>query len=230
VTGPSADPIDMRGFRHWTFTLALAMGAALACDGPAPQQPAPPPPDVRDGPHDLAILELEELGEIHVELLPEIAPKTVAHFIERAEGGHYNGTTFHRVKPGFMIQGGSPSTRDADPRNDGLVDTGPYVPDEFSGFPHERGTVSLANKGTPDSGRMQFFIMQGDVELRSDYAAFGRVVRGLDVVDAVAALEIDTYGRYGPTDRPYPMDARIERVRIVRAGAVAETSGKEDED
>lgn len=209
----------MRGFPFWTRTLTLVMGVALACGESTPEEPvAPPPPEVRDGPHDLAILDLEGLGEIHVELLPEIAPKTVAHFIGRAEGGHYDGTSFHRVEPGFMIQGGSPSTRDADPRNDGVGDTGPTVPDEFSGFPHVRGTVSLANRGTPDSGRMQFFIMLDEVQLGGDYAAFGRVVQGLDVVDAVAALEIDTYGRYGPRNRPYPVDARIHRVRIVRAG------------
>ena len=213
----------MRRFPLWL--LAFPALLALACGESAsdPAEPAAPlAAELNEGPHEVAILELEGLGEIHIELLPEIAPKTVAHFIERSTGGHYDGTTFHRVKPGFMIQGGSPSTLDADPRNDGVVDKGPNVPDEFSGFPHVRGTVSLANKGIPDSGRMQFFIMLDERELGGDYAAFGRVVRGIEVVDAVAALEIDTYGRYGPPDRPYPVDARILSVRIVPSGEAAD--------
>jgi peptidyl-prolyl cis-trans isomerase B (cyclophilin B) len=225
-TAPVADPIDMT--RSGSPTLALVAILSLACTEAASEAPPPPPSAVPNaGPHDVAVVEVGGLGEIHIELLPEIAPQTVAHFIERARGGHFDGTTFHRVIPSFMIQGGSPSTRDADPRNDGLRDEGPIVPDEFSDFPQVRGTVSLANRGTRDSGQMQFFIMLDERELGGRYAAFGRVVRGAEVADAVAALEIDTYGRYGPRDRPYPIDARIERVRIVPAGDAAARASEE---
>ena len=198
---------------------ALAALLALACGGEAEPASDLPAARVADGPHDLAVVDMGALGEIRIELLPELAPRTVARFAERARAGHYDSTTFHRVIPGFMIQGGSPWTRDADPRNDANNDGGPAVPDELSDFPHVRGTVSFANQGRPDTGRVQFFIVHGDQpELDGRYAAFGRVVRGMEVVDAIASLEIDTYGRYGPPDRPHPVDARIERIRIVPAG------------
>ncbi len=166
------------------------------------------------GPHDVAVLELEGLGTIRFELYAELAPATVAHFAKLAREGFYDGVTFHRVIPGFMLQGGDPNTRDADPRNDGRGSPDSDLPREPSAWPHERGTVSWAASGRRPSGS-QFFIVQADApHLDGRHNVIGRVVEGIDVVDAVAALEIDTYGRYGPTDRPYPIDARIRSIRI----------------
>ncbi len=171
------------------------------------------------GPHPYATLEVRDFGEIRIELLPEIAPGTVENFIKLAEDGFYDGIAFHRVIPGFMLQTGDPESRGPDPRRLGSGGPGYEIEDEFSRFPHERGVVSMANKGQRNSGGSQFFIVHQDAPaLDGRYAVFGRVVGGMDVVDAITEVEIDTYGRYGPRDRPYPVSVVIETVRIERPG------------
>ena len=171
-----------------------------------------------DGPHPHAVIEIRDLGEIRIELLPEIAPQTVENFIKLAEVGFYAGILFHRVIPGFMIQAGDPLSRDPDPRRVGGGGPGYEIPDEFSDFPHTRGVVSMANKGNRNSGGSQFFIIHGDSPgLDGRFSVFGRVVEGIEVVDAITQVEIDIYGRYGPTDRPYPVPVVIDAVRIERA-------------
>ena len=169
----------------------------------------------------MAVLEIRELGEIRIELLSDLAPKTVRHFLALAEQGAYDGTTFHRVVPGFMIQGGDPNSRDRDPRNDGLGGTQPIVADERPDVSHVRGIVSLSNLGLPNTGAMQFFIVVGGDARHLDghFAVFGHVTAGLDVVDRVTEQEI---GRHGPPERPVK-NVVIERVRVERAaeGAVA---------
>jgi len=202
--------------------IALALLLPSACREPeAPvAQPVTAEDLIAKGPHPHAILAIRDMGEIRIELLPEIAPKTVANFIKLAEEGFYAGIQFHRVIPGFMLQTGDPLSRDPDPRHVGGGGPGYSIPDEFSQFPHTRGVVSMANKGTRNSGGSQFFILHGDApNLDRHYAVFGRVVEGMDVVDAIAGVEIDTYGRYGPTDRPYPVPVVIDAVRIEPAEA-----------
>jgi peptidyl-prolyl cis-trans isomerase B (cyclophilin B) len=211
-----------------TFACGSTGITALACgrgDGapaatPAPAGAALPSASaISPGPRDVAVLELPDLGEIRIELLPEIAPATVAHFVKLAEEGFYDGTYFHRVIPGFMIQGGDPLTRDLDPRNDGKGHAGGSLVDEFSDYAHVRGTVSMANSGYPKTASCQFFIMHQDTrDLDGHFTAFGRVVSGMEVIDAITELEIDAYGRYGPPNRPYPVGAAVESVRIERAG------------
>lgn len=155
------------------------------------------------------------LGFIKIELNPEKAPLTVKNFLQYVKDGHYNGTIFHRVIPGFMIQGGDAATKNADPRDDGEGGPGYTIEDEFTDYPHNRGTVSMANRGYPDSGGSQFFIVhQESRALDGRYAAFGRVTQGMEVVDAITEMEIDVYGRYGPRDRPYPKNATVVSVSI----------------
>ena len=174
---------------------------------------------VREGPHDHAIIEIRDLGSIRIELLPEIAPQTVENFIKLAEERFYEGITFHRVIPGFMLQAGDPGSRNPDPRLVGSGGPGYEIPDEFSDFPHTRGVVSMANTGGRNSGGSQFFIVHRDSpRLDGQFSVFGRVVEGIEVVDAITEVEIDTYGRYGPVNRPYPVPVVIESVRIERAG------------
>jgi peptidyl-prolyl cis-trans isomerase B (cyclophilin B) len=174
----------------------------------------------------VAVLRLPDLGEIRIELLPELAPRTVAHFAELARRGDFDGTYFHRVLPGFMIQGGDPNTRDNDPRNDGGGgERG--APDEISGYPYLRGTVAMANRGRPDTADCQFFIVHQDqADLPPDYTVFGRVIEGMEVVDAITRLEIDKYGRYGPRNRPYPVPASVESIRIESAGPAPAVAGR----
>jgi cyclophilin family peptidyl-prolyl cis-trans isomerase len=199
-------------------TAAAAAAETQSMDGDGAAARAVDP--IESGPHDVAVLDMGELGTIRIELLPELAPQAVARFEELAGRGSYDGTYFHRVIPGFMIQGGDPFTRNADPRDDGKGGMGAYLEDEFSDTPHVRGTVAMANKGFPDSGNSQFFIVHQDSsQLDGRFSIFGRVVEGMETVDAIAALEIDTFGRYGPPDRPYPVSAVVESLRIEPASS-----------
>jgi len=197
--------------------LILLAGLLLAaCGEEVPvEKPVTAEDLIVDGPHPHATIEIRDLGAIRVELLPEIAPTTVENFIKLAEEGFYEGIQFHRVIPGFMLQAGDPLSRDLDPRRVGGGGPGYEIKGEMSAFPHTRGVLSMANKGRKLSSGSQFFIVHADSrELDGRYSAFGRVVEGMDVVDAIAAVEIDTYGRYGPPERPYPVPVVIETVRI----------------
>ena len=175
---------------------------------------------IAEGPHAHAIIEIRDLGSIRIELLPEVAPQTVENFIKLAEADFYAGISFHRVIPGFIMQAGDPASRGPDPRFVGGGGPGYAIPDEFSDFPHTRGVVSMANKGNRNSGGSQFFIVhQNSPSLDGHFSAFGHIVEGIEVVDAITEVEIDTYGRYGPTEFPYPVPVVIESVHIERASA-----------
>ena len=136
----------------------------------------------------IVTIEMENGGIIKAELYPEVAPNTVANFVNLIEKGFYDGLIFHRVIPGFMIQGG-------DPQGTGMGGPGYTIKGEFArnGFRqnnlrHTRGVLSMARSMMPNSAGSQFFIMHADApHLDGDYAAFGKVTEGLDVVDAIAA-------------------------------------------
>ncbi len=212
----------------WATVLLLAAGGCGSGEEPESAAAVEVSPEsfVAEGPHETAVLELEGLGVVLIQLLPELAPQTVANFKKLAGEGFYDGTTFHRVIPGFMIQGGDPLTKNRDPRDDGKGGPGYAIPDEFSEYPHVAGTVSMANKGRPDTAGSQFFIVHDEsLHLDGRYTVFGRVIGGQEVVDAVTKLEIDKFGRYGPTNRPYPEDARIASIRV--EGVDGRTAGVE---
>lgn len=144
----------------------------------------------------MIIIEMENGGVIKLELNASAAPKTVENFLSLVEKGFYDGLTFHRIIPGFMIQGG-------DPDGTGMGGPGYGIFGEFrqNGFDnplkHERGVISMARSMMPNSAGSQFFIMHKDApHLDGAYAAFGKVVEGIEVVDAIAA----TPTGYG--DRP----------------------------
>ena len=136
----------------------------------------------------IVTIEMENGGIIKAELYPEVAPNTVANFVNLVASGFYDGLIFHRVIPGFMIQGG-------DPQGTGMGGPGYSIKGEFArnGFRqnnlrHTRGVLSMARSMMPNSAGSQFFIMHADApHLDGDYAAFGKVTEGLDVVDAIAA-------------------------------------------
>ena len=152
-------------------------------------------------------------GVIKAELYPEIAPNTVANFVSLVQSGFYDGLIFHRVIPGFMIQGG-------DPQGTGMGGPGYTIRGEFArnGFrqnnlKHSRGVLSMARSMMPNSAGSQFFIMHADApHLDGDYAAFGRVIEGMDVVDAIAGTPT------GYQDRP----VQAQRIRK----ATVETFGE----
>lgn len=139
----------------------------------------------------IVTITIKDLGDIKAELYPEIAPITVENFIKLASQGFYNGLTFHRVIPGFMIQGGCPD-------GTGMGGPGYHIKGEFSrnGIPndlrHTRGVLSMARAMDPDSAGSQFFIMHEDApHLDGSYAAFGKVTEGIEIVDKIAETETD---------------------------------------
>ena len=139
-----------------------------------------------------------DTGEvIKLELYPEIAPKTVENFEKLVNSGFYNGLTFHRIIRGFMIQGGCPN-------GNGMGGPGWQIKGEFAAngwkndLKHTKGVISMARAGHPDSAGSQFFIMHEDApHLDGQYAAFGKVVEGIEVVDRIAAV------RTGWGDKPF---------------------------
>ncbi len=139
----------------------------------------------------IVTIEMENGDIIKAELYPEIAPNTVNNFISLIRKGFYNGVIFHRVIPGFMIQGG-------DPKGIGIGGPGYSIRGEFTanGFPnplkHDRGVLSMARTMAPNSAGSQFFIMHEDSpHLDGQYAAFGRVIEGLEAVDSIASVRTD---------------------------------------
>ena len=135
----------------------------------------------------LGVLETE-LGEIVIEFFPDDAPNHVANWKKLAREGFYDGTTFHRVSPGFVIQGGDPNSKDNDPYNDGLGGPGWFLDQEFNERRHLRGIVSMARGEYINSAGSQFFICLADLPyLDRQYTVFGRVIEGMDTVDAIAA-------------------------------------------
>lgn len=152
-----------------------------------------------------AILTMQDGGRIVIQLDPESAPQTCANFVKLVNQGFYNGLIFHRVIPGFMIQGGCPD-------GTGMGGPGYQIKGEFSGngvanpLKHKRGVISMARSMHPDSAGSQFFIMHADApHLDGQYAAFGQVTEGIEVVDKIASVQT------GRQDRPLA-DQKIDTI------------------
>ncbi len=139
----------------------------------------------------MVIIEMENGKKIEIELYPEIAPITCENFEKLVNDGFYNGLTFHRVIPGFMIQGGCPD-------GTGMGGPGWHIKGEFiangvvNNLKHTRGVISMARSMSPNSAGSQFFIMHEDApHLDGQYAAFGKVISGMDAVDEIAEIDTD---------------------------------------
>ena len=131
-------------------------------------------------------------GSFLIELFPEDAPNTVDRFLELVESGYYDGTVFHRIIPGFMIQGGDPNTKDSDKSTWGQGGPGYNLKAEFNSRSHLRGIVSMARANDPDSAGSQFFIVTSDSTfLDKQYTVFGEVVDGMEVADKIVNLPRD---------------------------------------
>ncbi len=154
-----------------------------------------------------AVIETK-FGNITLKFFPDVAPGHVKNFIDLARKGFYDGTTFHRVIPGFMIQGGDPNSKNPDKRTHGTGGPGYTIKAEFNDRPHKRGTLSMARAMNPDSAGSQFFICVKDSPfLNRQYTVFGEVVSGMDVVDKIVSQPRDQH------DNP---NERIEmKVKIV---------------
>lgn len=134
-----------------------------------------------------AVIETK-FGDIEIKFYPDVAPGHVKNFVELAKKGFYDGTIFHRVIPGFMIQGGDPNTKGPDKRSYGMGGPGHNVKAEFNAKQHKRGILSMARSQDPDSAGSQFFIVVKDsLFLDRQYTVFGEVVKGMDVADAIVS-------------------------------------------
>jgi peptidyl-prolyl cis-trans isomerase B (cyclophilin B) len=132
------------------------------------------------------------LGTIVFKLLPDLAPETVRNFETLSRNGFYNGTLFHRVIPGFMIQGGDPNTKTGNKSTWGTGGPGHTIKAEFSSRSHHRGIVSMARSQDPNSAGSQFFIVTTDSTfLDRQYTVFGEVIEGMDVADKIVSLQRD---------------------------------------
>ncbi len=164
----------------------------------------------------IATIEMENGSKIKIELYPEIAPNTVRNFISLINQGFYNGLIFHRVIPGFMIQGGCP-------QGSGMGGPGYSIKGEFStnGFNnmlrHDKGVLSMARSARPDSAGSQFFIMvEKSPHLDGQYAAFGRVIEGMEEADRIVGVKRDH------NDRP----REDQRIKTVTVDTFGETYGE----
>ncbi len=142
-----------------------------------------------------------KFGEMEIVLFPDLAPKHVESFLKLAESGFYNGTIFHRIIPGFMIQGGDPLTKDPANRSQyGTGGPGYTVPAEFSKVVHEKGILSAARTADPNSAGSQFFLMVDKApHLDGQYTVFGEVVKGIEVADTIVGQPRDL--RDNPVER-----------------------------
>ena len=154
-----------------------------------------------------AVIETK-FGNIELGFFPDVAPNHVDNFIQLSKAGFYDETIFHRVIPGFMIQGGDPNSKNHDKSSHGMGGPDHKVKAEFSDKPHKRGIVSMARSGQPDSAGSQFFICVAEAAfLNGQYSVFGEVISGMEVVDKIVGQPRDA------RDNP---DERIEmKVRIV---------------
>jgi len=144
-----------------------------------------------------------KFGNMELKFFPDIAPNHVKNFIELAQKGFYDGTTFHRVIPGFMIQGGDPNSKQPDKSKHGQGGPGYTIKAEFNNKPHKRGTLSMARAAHPDSAGSQFFICVADSSfLNKQYTVFGEVISGMEVADKIVSQ---------PRDK---MDNPIERTEM----------------
>jgi peptidyl-prolyl cis-trans isomerase B (cyclophilin B) len=194
----------------------LAATTLRAADITPPQEPAPAH-DKAAPAGEVAVIKTTD-GTMVVKFWPDVAPKTVANFIKLAKSGFYDGTAFHRIIPGFMIQGGDPLTKDASQEAMwGTGDPGYKIDAEFSDRKHVRGVISMARGSDINSAGSQFFLMLGNAPfLDGKYTAFGEVVEGDDVLSKIAKTPIADNGR-GEVSKPQKR-VEIESITIVSAG------------
>jgi peptidyl-prolyl cis-trans isomerase B (cyclophilin B) len=208
-----------------TDTTGKAQSAPNAKAAEPKTPPAPPVPTVptaaasdtkpkADAAKEVAVIKTS-MGEMVLEFWPEVAPKHVENFKKLAKQGFYDGTAFHRVIKGFMIQGGDPNTKDESKRNQwGLGGPGYRVNAEFNDRKHTRGVLSMARSSDPNSAGSQFFICLADApHLDRQYTAFGKLIKGEDVLGKIGST---------PTaDRDIPLArVNIDSIKIVPADSV----------
>ena len=169
--------------------------------------------------NEVAVIKTSE-GEMVAEFWPDVAPNTVENFKKLARAGFYDGTAFHRIVKGFMIQGGDPLTKDpAKESRYGTGDPGYKIKAEFNDRSHERGVLSMARSSDPDSAGSQFFICLANVSrLDHQYTTFGKIIKGDDVLEKIGNTEV-TMSNSGERSKPTKR-VTVESIKIVPADSV----------
>lgn len=157
------------------------------------------PEEIKKMTETTAVIETK-FGNIEIKFFPDVAPNHVKNFIDLAKKEFYDGTTFHRVIPGFMIQGGDPNTKSPERSRHGMGGPGYALKAEFNEKPHKRGTLSMARAASPDSAGSQFFVCVAPASfLDKQYTVFGEVVSGMEVADKIVSQPRDK--KDNPNDR-----------------------------
>lgn len=220
----------MKKLTHVLVLSSLAALAGVAAEPEGNQQPAATKPEPGPGPKEVAIIKTSK-GEMVIELWADVAPKTVANFKKLAAQGFYDGTIFHRIIKGFMIQGGDPLTKDPAAQDRyGTGGPGYKIDAEFNSRPHVRGVISMARNGDPleasgqpprpqyaNSAGSQFFICLDEApHLNGKYTAFGKLIKGEEVLMRIGDSPTRS-NRWGensvPTER-----ITIDSIKIVASG------------
>jgi peptidyl-prolyl cis-trans isomerase B (cyclophilin B) len=197
-----------------SILLSCLVGLALGTTGLRAQDTTPTPtmspsPSSTSTTDEVAVIKTSE-GEMVAEFWSDVAPKTVENFKKLAREGFYDGTAFHRIIKGFMIQGGDPLTKDESKQSRwGTGDPGYKIDAEFNAKSHTRGVLSMARSQDPNSAGSQFFICHGDPKfLDRQYTAFGKLIKGDDVLEKIATTKT------APGDRPLTR-MNVESIKIV---------------
>ncbi len=201
--------------------LASGCSERSAAQGAAPS-PAPASP-MKETPSEAprAIIRTS-VGDMTVEFWPDVAPRTVDNFLKLSREGFYEGTCFHRIIKGFMIQGGCPNSKRGARGQPGTGGPGYQIKAEFNNRSHVRGVLSMARSSDPDSAGSQFFICHGNADfLNNKYTAFGKLVSGQDVLDKIAAIPCVGQERSTPTER-----VEIKSVEIVGEAPAKDAKAK----
>lgn len=186
--------LNTRRLKHLSIMAAAGLMLFTACGGKTEVKPVVEKPEPR------ALIKTK-FGDIEIKFYPDVAPKHVENFVKLAKEGFYNGTIFHRVIPGFMIQGGDPNTKDSLKKDTyGQGGPGYTIKAEFSDMTHKRGVVSMARAQDPDTAGSQFFIVVEDAgHLDEKYTVFGKVTKGIGVADKITSVPRDE--RDNPKER-----------------------------
>jgi peptidyl-prolyl cis-trans isomerase B (cyclophilin B) len=215
--------MSMRGVAGMMAAGFLFAGTAQAADPPASTAKAAPTTPTTQAAagqagaaaDEVAIMETTK-GRMVIEFWPKEAPSTVSNFKKLARQGFFDGTGFHRIIKGFMIQGGDPKSKNPKAPDLGTGDPGYKIKDEFNAHRHEKGVLSMANSGTPNSAGSQFFVMDGMAShLDGHYTAFGHLIEGMDVLDVIANTPVAGNSMMGG-EMSKPLEwTTVKSVRIV---------------
>ena len=200
---------------------ALLCGLAVSAEDKAPTKTDKKETPVSNSNNEVAVIKTVA-GEMVIEFWPDVAPKTVENFKTLAKKGFYDGTAFHRIIKGFMIQGGCPNSKVGARGIPGTGGPGYMVKAEFNNRAHVKGVLSMARSSDPDSAGSQFFICHGNADfLNNKYTAFGKLVAGEEVLNKIAAVPCVGQERSTPTER-----VEIKSVEIVGEAPAKDAKAK----